>query len=390
MEFEKIGVVDSMALARPKVPPTAWLRRAALACGVLVALAWSGALANDKITDALSLVAQERYREAREVLQPMLQQEPGSHDVRLLHGVLQAREGNLVEAVAIFESLRNDHPAMFEAHNNLAVLYARVGRLDDARKALVGALELRSDAVVYANLGDVYMKLAERAYQRAHELRDQDLAALDGSGQAAAGSERVETFDELPAAAATTDAEQDLAAEIRESGDPQSPAEPETVPAQASSAICVRAGWFKDPAAADEAAEWMRSAGAEAVEVRHEEQQVIKNYRVYLPPASSREAATAIAGELREKGVGDIWIITKGPQANGISLGVFRNKSYMSRRVAELEALGYSAITTANMKSVTEYAVEARAGSDRSAFEVAWKATFPDFAIRLIDCADRS
>ena len=62
----------------------------------------------------------------------------------------------------------------------------------------------------------------------------------------------------------------------------------------------------------------------------------------------------------------------------------------MSRRVAELEALGYSAITTANMKSVTEYAVEARAGSDRSAFEVAWKATFPDFAIRLIDCADRS
>ena len=55
---------------------------------------------------------------------------------------------------------------MFEAHNNLAVLYARVGRLDDAREALVAALELRPDAVVYANLGDVYMKLAERAYQR--------------------------------------------------------------------------------------------------------------------------------------------------------------------------------------------------------------------------------
>ena len=33
----------------------------------------------------------------------MLQQEPDSPDVRLIHGVLQARQGNLAEAVAIFE-----------------------------------------------------------------------------------------------------------------------------------------------------------------------------------------------------------------------------------------------------------------------------------------------
>ena len=88
---------------------------------------------------------------------------------------------------------------MFEAHNNLAVLYARQGRLDDAREALVAALELRSDAVVYANLGDVYMKLAERAYQRAHELRDQDVAALEGSEQVVADPAPPETTGEPPA-----------------------------------------------------------------------------------------------------------------------------------------------------------------------------------------------
>ena len=60
----------------------------------------------------------------------------------------------------------------------------------------------------------------------------------------------------------------------------------------------------------------------------------------------------------------------------------------MSRRVAELETLGYSVMTTANMKTVTEYAVEARAGSDRSAFNDAWKAKFPEFAIRYADCAN--
>ena len=351
---------------------------------------WSGALANDPIADALSLVTQGRYPEAREILEPMLQQEPDSPDVRLVHGVLQARHGNLAEAVAIFEGLRNDHPAMFEAHNNLAVLYARVGRLDDAREALVAALKLRPDAVVYANLGDVYMKLAEQAYQRAHALRDQDLVALEASAQAAEGPEPAQTTDDSPVVATPADAEPLLAADVREQEAPPIPAEPEAAPEQAPGTFCVRAGWFSEPATAAAAAEWMRTAGAEAVGIHREEQQVIKNYQVYLPPASSREAARAVASELRDKGVDDIWIIAKGAQANGISLGVYRSKGNMSRRVAEMQQLGYSVVTTANMKTVTEYAVEARTGDDHSALEDAWNARFQDYAIRRMDCADRT
>ena len=353
-------------------------------------MTWSGALANDPVADALSLVSQKRYGEAREALEPMLEQEPDSVNVQLLHGVLLAREGKIAEAVSIFESLRNDHPAMFEAQNNLAVLYARLGRLDDAREALVAALELRSDAVVYANLGDVYMKLAERAYQRAHELRDKDLAALDGSEQAAADSEPAGTAGEPPAAAAVTDEEQALATELSDSEETQGAAEPEAAAAQAASAICVSAGWFKEQAAADEAAEWMRSAGAEAVEVRHEEQQVIRNYQVYLPPASSREAAVALAGDLRDKGVEDVWIINSGALINGVSLGVYRNKRYMSRRVAELEKLDFSVTSTANMKTVTEYAIEARTSGDHAALEDGWNAEFQEYAIRRVDCAERT
>ena len=130
----------------------------------------------------------------------MLARNPDAPGVRLLQGVLHAREGNLVEAVAIFEGLRDDHPTMFEAHNNLAVLYAKLGRLDDARKALVGALEMRPDAVIYANLGDVYMKLAERAYERAHEIRaEQEAAAVEG-GEAGAAPQAEAAPAEPPAA----------------------------------------------------------------------------------------------------------------------------------------------------------------------------------------------
>ena len=389
MEFERAAFVDSTAHAQPKVPAVAWLRRAAIACGALVAMVWSSAVSSDPIADAFSLVAQERYAEAHEALEPMLERAPETPGVRLLHGVVLAREGNLAEAITLFESLRNDHPTMFEAHNNLAVLYARVGRLDDARDALVAALELKSDAVVYANLGDVYMKLAERAYQRAHELRDQIPPALDESEQAAASPEPEKAPDDVASADVATDAAQALATDLPEPPEPESPAQPEEPPVvQATSATCVRVGWFQEPVAADEAAAWMRSAGAEAVRVRPEEQQVINSYQVYLPPASSREAAVAMAREMKEKGIADIWIIDRGALTNGISLGVFRSKSNMSRRVAEMEKLGYPVTSTAHMKSVTEYAVEARAGGDHFAFDDTWNARFRDFTVRRVDCAD--
>ena len=379
--------MDSTALVRPKVRALAWLRWAAIACGVLGPLVCSGALADDSVEDAFSLFAQERDVEAREAIERMLERNPDAPGVRLLYGVLHAREGNLVEAVAIFEGLRNDYPSMFEAHNNLAVLYAKLDRLEDARKALIAALELRTDAVVYANLGDVYMKLAEHAYARAHELSVPGTTPSEVMAQEGAISEPEATPVEPSAPPTTQDEPQVVASDSEE---PEGPAEPEEPPDLPSAQTCIRAGWFEKSDAAYEAAAWMRARGAVEIQVRSEEQQVIKNYQVYLPPASSREAAAATARELRDKGVDDLWIIDRGEQINGISLGVFRNKRYMSRRVAELEKLGYAVETTANMRTDTEYAVEARSGGDRSAFDDAWKTAFPEQPLRSIDCADRS
>ena len=405
-----------------------WLRRAAIACGVLAPMVCTGAFADDAVDDARSLVAQERHAEAREAIEEMLERNPDAPGVRLLQGVLHAREGNLVEAVTIFEGLRNDHPTMFEAHNNLAVLYAKLGRLDDARKALIAALELRPDSVIFANLGDVYMKLAERAYQRAHELRIEQKAAVE-SGETDAAPQPEAASVEPPAAELAEEDVEVLAAvpeepevveepqipeepevvEEPESAEepevvmePESPGEPEVVeepesPEEPGEAValaadenCIQTGWFADRKVADKAAAWLREQGAEAVAVRSEEQQIIKNYQVYLPPAASREAAVATVRALGDKGVKDLWIIDRGEQTNGISLGVFRNKRYMSRRVAEVEKLGYVVMTRANMRTSTEYAVDAQAGGERSAFDEAWKKAFPEHEIRDIDCADRT
>ena len=432
-----------------------WLRRAAIACGVLGPMVCTGALADDPVDDALSLVAQQRHAEARKAIEDMLARNPDAPGVRLLQGVLHAREGNLVEAVAIFEGLRDDHPTMFEAHNNLAVLYAKLGRLDDARKALIGALEMRPDAVIYANLGDVYMKLAERAYERAHELRVDQEAAAVVSGEAGAAPQAEAAPAESPAAEPAEEEKEVSAlaavpvepevvevpvipeepevveepesleepevveepesteepevleeAEIFEEpevveepesleepevvAEPESPEEPEEAVVLAARENCIQTDWFDDRKVADEAAAWLREQGAEAVAMRSEEQQIIKNYQVYLPPAESREAAVATVRALRGKGVEDLWIIDRGERIYGVSLGVFRNKRYMSRRVAEVEKLGYAVLTTANMRTATEYTVDAQAGGERAAFDEAWKRAFPEHEIRDIDCADRT
>ena len=147
------------------------MKTALLGLGVLAALLLPGsAFGGEAFERALALAGEERFAEARDVLGPVLEHEPVDAQARLLHGVLRAHEGRVGEAIEIFEALRNEHPDMLEPYNNLAVLYALTGRLEAARDTLLVTLEWRPDAVVYANLGDVYTKLARRAYEHAREL----------------------------------------------------------------------------------------------------------------------------------------------------------------------------------------------------------------------------
>ena len=153
---------------------------ARIAVGALAVLLSLGTVADeDTFERALSLATEKRYAEARDVLDAVLDREPEHVEGRLLYGGLHARDGRLGEAVETFEALRREHPEMTEPYNNLAVLYALEGRLEEARETLLAILERHPDPVAYANLGDVYSKLARRAYDRAKELE-----AGDGRGGA--------------------------------------------------------------------------------------------------------------------------------------------------------------------------------------------------------------
>ena len=391
-----------------------------LALGVLAALVSFGAASEeDPFKRALSLAAQKRYAEAWEVLGPMLEREPGHARGRVLHGVLRAHEGRVGEAIEIFERLQHEYPEMSEPYNNLAVLYALEGRLEAAREVLLATLERQPDPIAYANLGDVYTKLARRAYERARELEGEGV----GSGDLdtafaipvprAASSEAVgagvkpgtETPAKESGAVVTKPADA-----VRETTQPPGDAAPEprkvmgegqalaapgaaapAAPAGAGSAtgpaFCARAFGFAGRRAVAEAALWLQSFGAEVLEVSRENRPASSTWRVYLPPLATPKDAEARLREIRERGVRDVAVIRTGALENGISFGVYREEANMRKRVTALARLGYSVRSRAEgVERAEGYVIKTRVEAAAAAFEAAWRSRFPERALRVVDC----
>ena len=391
------------------------MKRVLFAGWALAAILSSGAVLGDEAFErALSLAGEKRYSEAREALDPLLLlREPDDPRVRLLHGVLRVREGRVGEAIDIFEALRRDFPDMSEPHNNLAVLHAVEGRLEEARTILLAMLERGPDAVVYANLGEVYTKLARRAYERARELEagggarpepemdtalalpaTRDHTAATGARDGVTESEQAVTGPEGAARVSATyprnaaSKSPDSMAGPTESGDPAT----KTVPAASrtastSSGFCAHVGGFPDRHAVAEAALWLQSNGVEVLHVRHEERRVADSYQVYLPPFESHDEAAAKVREIRGRGVRDVAIIPDGDLANGISFGIYREEDNMHQRVAALDRLGYAVKShAAGAEIVRKYVIKARASGAPATLDTAWSSRFPDRTIRVVGC----
>lgn len=93
---------------------------------------------------------------------------PRHVELAFLAGVAQARLGRDTDAIASFQALIRDYPELVEPYNNLAVLYAQRNELDKARAALEDAIRVQpSYALAHENLGDVFIRLAWREYDRA-------------------------------------------------------------------------------------------------------------------------------------------------------------------------------------------------------------------------------
>jgi Flp pilus assembly protein TadD len=93
---------------------------------------------------------------------------PRDASMRFLRAVMLSELHRTADAMDAFNRLIEDFPDLPEPYNNLAVLHAAQGQIDRARELLESAL--RHDPAYYTaheNLGDVLVRLAQRAYERA-------------------------------------------------------------------------------------------------------------------------------------------------------------------------------------------------------------------------------
>ena len=340
------------------------------------------AVSEDPLDRAISLAAEERYRDSRLALVPVLELEPDNAHGQLLHGILRLHEGKRDEAIGIFRELVHEFPDMFEAYNNLAVMYVEEGRIDDARGLLLDALERHPEAIGYRNLGDIYRRLAQEAYTRAREL------GFDGTVDRESDQKAVSLAPHVVESIAS--AAGGITRARTQTSDREAVPELDKLSGTASGVpeFCVLMGEFKAGGAVEDAEEWLRSQGAETLHVSRESRERTINYRVYIPPFESRKTAAKSMRELRRRGISDVAVILSGALKNAVSLGVYASQTNAVRRAADLERLGYSVTLTANNKIVEEYAtIQARIHGPPSSLHDAWSSRFPDKAIRHVDCS---
>lgn len=137
---------------------------------LLAALAAMPAHADD-LAGAQRLWLAGQKAQAVEQVEQGLVRTPEDLQLRFALGVMRMELGERAKAMGIFTRLTQDFPDLADPYNNLAVLHAAAGELDDARAALEQALRLQPEhAQAQENLGDVLVRMALRAYQRAQKV----------------------------------------------------------------------------------------------------------------------------------------------------------------------------------------------------------------------------
>lgn len=138
---------------------------------VLLGLPMAPAGANDEAAVLRDIEQQFRRGDVAPALRRLeqtLQARPADAGLRFLKALILAASGRQAEAAGLLERLTEDYPELPEPYNNLAVLLAGEGKLAQARNLLETALRLDPQyRTAHENLGDVFIRLAQRAYEAA-------------------------------------------------------------------------------------------------------------------------------------------------------------------------------------------------------------------------------
>lgn len=136
-----------------------------------------GQLLADDLQDARRLYKAGEFTQALQRVNNFLTKNPKDAQARFLKAMTLSELKQNAEAIAVYTSITNDFPELPEPYNNLAVLYAAQSQYEKAKSLLETAIHNNPDYfTAYDNLGDVYAKLANLAYDKAIQLDKTNLA----------------------------------------------------------------------------------------------------------------------------------------------------------------------------------------------------------------------
>lgn len=129
--------------------------------------------------EALKIYRSGERSRALARVEKALNTDPKDTQLRFLRGVLLTELGRRDDAVMLFQRMIQDFPELPEPYNNLAVLQASGGDLDSARATLESATRvLPSYGLAHENLGDIYLRLAQRSWEHAEFLNPAQAARV--------------------------------------------------------------------------------------------------------------------------------------------------------------------------------------------------------------------
>lgn len=140
--------------------------------------------ASETAAEIARLLDSGNTREAMTRIEQRLAEESSRNDpgvdvqLQFLYARALQASGQTAQAMEIYREMTSNYPELPEPWNNLAALYWRAGKLDLAEDALSMALNADPGyALAWANLGDLRLAQATRAFERARGL---GLRGLDG------------------------------------------------------------------------------------------------------------------------------------------------------------------------------------------------------------------
>ena len=123
-------------------------------------------------SDIEKLVKARQFPAAIDLINERLSKTPKNVQLRYVKARIQIQMRDFAAAKQTLIEITQQFPELPEPYNNLAAIAANQGQWIEARDYLELALKLRPTyAIASANLGEVYLRLAAKAYENASQSR---------------------------------------------------------------------------------------------------------------------------------------------------------------------------------------------------------------------------